>query len=40
MDSSADLLLLTNPQAFMEVVTEHSAEERVKKLRTLDDMMT
>ena len=39
MSSEVKLLLLTDPQRFMEVVQNHDAETRVKSLNTLDDMM-
>ena len=40
MDSAPELLLLTNPKAFMAVVNNHDAAERVRSLHTLDDMVT
>lgn len=39
MASDSELLLLTDPQRFMEVVQNHDNETRVRSLNTLDDMM-
>ncbi len=40
MSESAELLLLSDPQAFMDVVHEHNIEQRMKSLHTLDDIVT
>ena len=39
MASGVELLLLTNPQRFMEIVQNDDTDTRVKSLSTLDDMM-
>jgi len=40
MDEEPEVLLLTDSKAFMAVVQNHDAEERVQSLHTLDDIMT
>ncbi|WP_291207152.1 hypothetical protein [Hyphomonas sp.] len=40
MGNDVEVLLLANPQRFMEVVQDDDAESRVRSLNTLDDMMT
>lgn len=39
MPSEVKLLLLSDPQRFMEIVQNHDDETRVRSLHTLDDMM-
>jgi hypothetical protein len=39
MASEVKLLLLSEPQRFMEIVQNHDDETRVRSLHTLDDMM-
>lgn len=38
MASGVELLLLTNPQRFMEIVQNEDTETRVKSLNPIDDM--
>lgn len=39
MTTDAEILLQSDPKRFMEIVQNHSAEERVASLHTLDDMV-
>jgi hypothetical protein len=40
MNKSPELLLISDPEAFMDVVQEQDPGKRIRSLHSLDDMMT